>query len=196
MQSVEKKVVYGVNLEKLEAFRETLRKNPPRLGLRAKAYWEGVMGRSLVHIGPYRLGDQEIDRPTRHYTIAYGAWKEVEETVGAVGPSDRMEPVEMALGAIASCLCVAISYNAPREGIKLDGLEVTVQTDVDPSVLFALKGPEAHPSCMPNLHCEIKAKGDLSEEDLEKIGQLAKHSPVYGMVANANNIASRVVKDS
>ncbi len=190
----EKKVVFGVALEKLEAFRSALREKPVRLGLQAQARWEGVCGRSLVHIGPFELGGQRIDRPTRQYTIPYGAWKEVEGTIGMEGPTDRMEPVEMALGAVASCLCVAISYNAAREGIKLDDLEVMVRTTVEPSVLFAIKEPDQHTSCMPLVQYEIKVKGDLSDQDLARIQKLAEHSPVHGMVANANTIVSKVTR--
>lgn len=106
------------------------------------------MGHSTVHIGPYELGEERIERETRHYTIPYGAWKEVEAAVGAVSPIDRQEPVEMALGALAACLVVSISYNAHREGIELDDLQVKVKTRAAPDVLFALRGPEQHPACM------------------------------------------------
>jgi len=190
----ETKAVYGVNVDRLEAFRKTLSGKPVRLGLQARAHWEGICGRSLVHIGPYELGGREINRATRQYTIPYGAWKEVEATVGMEGPTDRMEPVEMALGAVASCLCVAISYNAAREGIAIDDLEVTVKADVDPSVLFAIREPEEHTSCVPRLQYEIKVKGDLSDQDLARIKRLAEHSPVHGMVANANTIVSKVTR--
>ncbi len=188
----ERKVVHGVDLEKLDAFRNSLKENPVRLGLQAQAHWEGVCGRSLVYIGPYELGGQKIDRLTRQYTVSYGAWKEVEAAVGIEGPTDRMEPVEMALGAIASCLAVAISFNAAREGIKIDDLEVTVKAEVDPSVLFAIKEPEEHTSCVPQLQYEIKVQGDLSDRDLARIKRLAEHSPVHGLVANANTIVSAV----
>lgn len=190
----EKPIVYGADLEKVETFAASLKAKPVRLGLQARAHWEGVCGRSLVHIGPFELGDQRIDRPTRQYTIPYGAWKEVEAAVGIQGPTDRMEPVEMALGAVASCLCVAISFNAAREGIPIKDLEVAVGTDVDPSVLFAVRNPEDHLSCMPMLRYEIKVKGDLNDEHLARIKRLAEHSPVHGMVANANRIVSTVAR--
>ncbi|UCC85521.1 MAG: OsmC family protein, partial [Gemmatimonadota bacterium] len=42
----------------------------------------------------------------------------------------------MALGAVAACLCNSIALNAPRNGIELEGMEINVRTDIDPSVLF------------------------------------------------------------
>ena len=122
--------VAGMDLEKLESCRSALRENPITLGLKARALWEGHSGRSTVHIGPYDLGGGHIDRETRHYTLPYGAWREVEEAIGFVGPTDRVEPVEMALGAVAACLSNSIALNAPRNGITLEGMEITVSARV------------------------------------------------------------------
>ena len=53
-------VVNGMDLEKLEGFRESLKQSPITLGLEVKGIWEGHSGRSTVHIGPYRLGKERI----------------------------------------------------------------------------------------------------------------------------------------
>lgn len=187
-------VVNGMDIEKLEAFRQSLDGDPVILGLSAMGIWEGHSGRSTVHIGPYVLGGDRIDRPTRHYTIPYGAWREVEEAIGFVGPTDRMEPVEMALSAIAACLINSIALNAHRHGIKLDGLEIKVSCDIDPSVLFEVKEPEAHTSCMPKIISEVKVKGDLTEEQLETIERLVHYSPVHGLIEYANTVESIVTR--
>ena len=184
----------GMDLEKLEAFRSALADNPVILGLEARSVWEGHSGRSTVHIGPYELAGERIDRDTRHYTIPYGAWREVEEAVGFVGPTDRAEPVEMALGAVAACLCNSIALNAPRNGIDLEGLEISVRADVDPSVLFEVKGPESHTSCMPKIVTEVKVKGDISDDQIKTIERLIHYSPVHGMVEYANTVESHVTR--
>jgi uncharacterized OsmC-like protein len=182
-------IVAGVDTAKLEEFRSAQQKDPVNLGLKAKALWEGEMGRATVHVGSYKLNGDSVDRPTRHYTTAFGAWKEVEEAVGVVGPTDRQEPVEMALGAMAACVVNSITWNAYRHGINLDDLEVTVSTDVNPDVLFELQEPEQHSACMQNIKAEIKVKGEgLTPDKLEIIKRLAEHSPVDGLVSQANNI--------
>ena len=186
--------VAGMDLNKLEAFRSAIKESPVVLGLEARGIWEGHSGRSTIHIGPFELGGERIDRETRHYTIPYGAWREVEEAIGFEGPTDRVEPVEMALGAVAACLVNSIALNAPRNGINLEGLEVNVRTDIDPSVLFEVKGTESHTSCMPKIVSEVKVKGDISDEQLEKIKQLVSYSPVHGMVEYANTVESKVTR--
>ena len=192
MAATEQRVHNGMDLDKLEAFREAQADDPVVLGLEAKGIWEGHSGRCTVHIGPYDLGDQRIDRDTRHYTIPYGAWSEVEEAIGFVGPTDRVEPVEMALGAVAACLVNSIALNAHRHGINLEGLEVKVSADIDPSVLFEVKGPEEHTSCMPKITSEVTVKGDVTDEQLATIKRLIEYSPVHGMIEYANQVESRV----
>jgi hypothetical protein len=134
------KVVQNVDLEKLNAFRSFLKENPDKgqLKLEARAIYEDQVGRSTVHIGSYELNGDRIDSETRHYTIPFGAWREVEEAIGVQGPTDRYEPVEMALGATAACVINSISFNAVRLGIDIQDLEVTVRAQVDPRVLFAV----------------------------------------------------------
>ncbi len=186
-------IVAGVDVEKLESFRQALGREQIWLGLEARAIWEGKMGHSTVHIGPYELGGERIERETRHYTVPYGAWKEVEGAIGAISPIDRQEPVEMALGALAACLVVSISYNAYREGIELDDLQVKVRTHAAPDVLFALRGPAEHPSCLQTIEAEVTAKGpDLTPEKLDAIKTLAEHSPVHGLLSFSTQITTTV----
>lgn len=185
-------IVNGMDTERMEEFRHSLETDSITLGLEVTGTWEGHSGRSIVHIGRYRLNGETIERPTRHYTVSYGAWKEVEEALGFVGPTDRAEPIEMALGAMAACLAKSVALNAPRHGIELQGLEIKVSCEVDPSVLFEVKGPEDHTSCMSRITTDVKVKGDLSDEQMDTIRRLLQYSPVHGLVAYANRVDSVV----
>ncbi len=190
----EGRIIHGIDLDKLEAFRTAIKENPVTLGLESRSVWEGHSGRNTTHIGPFELNGERIDREDRQYKIRYGAWKEVEETIGAVQPEDRMEPVEMVLSAIGGCLSNSIGLNAARHDIPLEGMEITVRADVDPSVLFEVKGPESHTACIPNISCDVKVKGDLTDEQLAEIQRLIAYSPVHGMVAEHNDIKSTVTR--
>ncbi len=186
----------GVDVEKLDAFRGFLEDNPDKgqLGLEVRAVYEGQAGRSTVHIGKYSLDGEEIDRETRHYTIPFGAWREVEELLGMEGPTDRMEPVEMALAATAACVVNALTYNATRLGIDTEKVEVTIRENVDPRVLFALREPTEHTSCLGSLEIDVKVGGDISDEQLETLQSLASYSPVYGLVAEPIQVNHRVTR--
>lgn len=180
-------VRHNIDIDKLENFRTFLKDNPDkaRLQLEAKAVYEGQAGRSTVHVGPYALDGTQVDRQTRHYTFPFGAWKEVEETIGMQGPTDRMEPVEMALAATAACLINSISFNTTRLGINADDLEITVRSEVDPRVLFAVKEPDQHPACLGTIKYDVKVTGDVSDDDLKTIHKLCQHSPVHGLIAES-----------
>ncbi|MFQ6018837.1 MAG: OsmC family protein [Kiloniellaceae bacterium] len=190
------KVRQNVNVEKLEEFRSFLSNNPDKgkLHLEAKAIYEGQAGRSTIHVGRYAVDDTTVDRPTRHYTFPFGAWREVEDMIGMAGPTDRMEPVEMALASTAACLINSITLNAARLGIDTEGLEITVRTTVDPRVLFAIKGPESHGSCLGTIDYDVKVTGEVSDEDIETIRKLCQHSPVHGMMAETINLTGRVAR--
>jgi uncharacterized OsmC-like protein len=179
------KVIQNINIEKFEEFRTYLKENPEkaRLKLEARAVYEGQVGRSTVHIGPYQLDDTSVDRETRHYTIPFGAWREVEELMGVEGPSDRMEPVEMALAATVSCVVNSISLNTVRLGINIEGLEISARTTVDPRVLLDINGAEDYNSCIKSIEYDVNVQGDISDDDLKTIKRLCEHSPVYIMMA-------------
>ncbi|MCP4330129.1 MAG: OsmC family protein [Alphaproteobacteria bacterium] len=184
----------SINLDKLEDFRTFLENNPDKgkLHLEAKAVYEGQAGRSMIHVGRFAVDDDVIDRPTRHYTFPFGAWREVEDMIGMEGATDRMEPVEMALASTAACLINSITLNAARLGIDTTGLEITIRTTVDPRVLFAVKGPEEHGSCLGTIEYDVKVSGDVSDEEMETIDKLCHYSPVHGMMAETINIEGSV----
>jgi uncharacterized OsmC-like protein len=186
--------IQNINIDKFEDFRTFLKDNPEkaRLTLEARAVYEGQVGRSTVHIGPYQLDDNNIDRETRHYTIPFGAWREVEELMGVEGPSDRMEPVEMALAATASCVVNSISFNTVRLGIDIENLEISVRSTVDPRVLFDINGPEDHNSCIQSIEYDVNVQGDISDDELKTIKRLCEHSPVYIMMASPIAMTSNV----
>jgi len=182
-------VTHGVDTEEFGAFVDWLEENPEKgyLTLSSEGFYDGVVGRSTVHLGPYDLDDETIDRPTRHYTIQYGAWKEVEEKSGYVGPTDRMEPVETTLSALNACLQVAVSINALRHGYEFDDIHVDVEAVVDPRVLFGVK--DVSEACLRTIRADIEVEGEnLDEEDIEHIKSMAERSPVHELVSDDNNV--------
>lgn len=185
----------GFSVQAMEEFNKTAAENPNDfiLGLEAKSIWEGKGIESLGKIGPWKLGDQEISKETRDFSIQFGAWKEVEEALGMEGAHDRIEPMEAALAGMASCVSTAITLNAARQGIGLKQLEVKAKAEVDPRVLLGITPVEEAKSCLLTVDIEIKAEGDLSEADREQILESAHRSPVHAMVANTNQINTNLV---
>jgi uncharacterized OsmC-like protein len=183
---------HGIDLETLEGFAEHAVENPEavHLGLGASATYEGTAAHSLAKIDSYELGGETIARDTRGYTIPYGGWKEVLDAGGWVGATDRMEPIEAALSALAACLNVGITINAAANDVEIDHLQTRVRTDCDPAVLFSLKELKEADTVFENLTAEVEIDGEDIDQD--QIDEWARRAPVYTLVSLAQDVEMTV----
>ncbi|MFB1063178.1 OsmC family protein [Natrinema sp. H-ect4] len=184
----ERQLLHGIDLETLEGFAAHAAENPEavQFGLGASATYEGTAAHSLAKVDSYELGGETIARETREYTIPYGAWKEVLDAGGWVGGTDRLEPVEAALSALAACINVGITINAAANGVDIDHLQTHVRTDFDPAVLFGLEELKEADSVFENLSAEVEIDGEGLDQDL--IDEWARRAPVYTFVSFAQDV--------
>jgi len=183
-----KQVSHGIDLETLGQFAEHAAENPEEVhfGLNASATYEGTAAHSLAKVDSYELGGETIARETREYAIPYGAWKEVLDAGGWVGATDRLEPIEAALSALAACINVGITINAAANDVEIDTLQTHVRTDFDPAVLFSLEELKSADSVFENLTAEIRIDGADIDEDL--VDEWARRAPVYTFVSLAQDV--------
>ncbi|QLG61832.1 OsmC family protein [Halorarum salinum] len=184
----EQRITHGVDVDELEAFAEYASDRPDavRLGLGARATYEGTCAHSLAKIDSYGLGDETIARDTREYTIPYGGWKEVLDAGGWVGATDRLEPIEAALSALASCINVGITVNAVANGVEIESLRTDVRVDFDPGVLFSVRDLEEVDGVFDNLIAEIEIECEDLDED--QVDEWARRAPVYTLVSGAQDV--------
>lgn len=184
----DQQVNHGVDTSKLEAFVEYAAENPDevQLGLGARSTYEGTCAHSLAQMDSYVLGDETIARESRRYTIPYGGWKEVLDAGGWVGATDRMEPIEVALSALASCINVGITINAVANGVDIEHLQTRVRTDSDPGVLFSLKDLDEADTVFEGMTAEVEIEGENLDED--QIDEWARRAPVYTLISLAQDI--------
>ncbi|MFC4544051.1 OsmC family protein [Halosolutus amylolyticus] len=183
-----KQLTHGIDPETFDAFAEHAADNPEevQLGLGATATYEGTCAHSLAKIDSYELGDETIARETREYTLPYGGWQEVLEAGGWVGATDRIEPIEAALSALAACINVGISINAVANGVDIERLQTRVRTDFDPAVLFSLAELKEADSVFENLTADIEIDGAGLDDDLAD--EWARRAPVYTLVSLAQDV--------
>jgi uncharacterized OsmC-like protein len=178
-------VQQGVDLERFHEFIEHATANPEevQMELGARAPYEGRLFHSLASVDEFTLGGEEIKRETREYTLPLGAWKEVEEAAGFLDPTDRMEPIEVALAALSGCLNVAVGVTAVANEIALDDLETTVRADFDPRVILMIHDLDQAEESFDDIRVEIEVTGEnLSDEDADILAEGAKRSPVWGLM--------------
>ena len=188
----DQQTAHGIDLETLDGFAAHAAENPEavQLGLGASATYEGTAAHSLAKIDSYDLGGETIARETREYTIPYGGWKEVLDAGGWIGATDRLEPVEAALSALAACINVGITINAAANDVDIDRLQTRVRTDFDPAVLFSLKELKEADSVFENLTANVEIDGEDLDQD--QIDEWARRAPVYTLVSLAQDIEMTV----
>ena len=120
-----------INARQIEVFNKEYKASPQSftLGLEARTIWEGRGLGNLGRVGPWKLGKQQMSKPARDFSVQLGSWQEVGDALGVEGADDRIEPVETALVALASCVTEAITLNCARTGVDLKGLEVKTSVD-------------------------------------------------------------------
>ena len=93
---------------------------------------------------------------------------------------------------MAACLINSITVNAARLGISTSGLEINIKTTIDPRVMLELKDPHEHASCLGTIEYDVEVADDVSEEDLQTIRRLCRHSPVHGLIEQSIDISGQV----
>jgi uncharacterized OsmC-like protein len=186
--ATDRRVTHGVDVDRLEEFAEHATENPDevQLGLGARSTYEGTCAHSLARVDSYVLGGETVVRDTREYTLPYGGWKEVLDAGGWVGATDRMEPIEVALSALAACINVGITINAVANGVDVERLQTRVRTDCDPRVLFSVEDLGKADAVFENLTAEV----EIESPDLDKdqVDEWARRAPVYTLVSLAQDI--------
>ena len=101
-------------------------------------------------------------------------------------------PYEMLLGSLAACTSITLSMYAQRKGIVLDSISTRyhyerIHADDCASCDDDLTG------WLDHVTSEIFLDGRFSEEEAERMGQIAQRCPVHKTLANGITFTERVV---
>jgi uncharacterized OsmC-like protein len=179
-QEVIEVAVEGIDARQIESFNKEYSASPAnfRLGLEARAIWEGRGLGNLGKVGRWSLGGQVMEKPTRDFSVQLGSWKEVGDALGVEGADDRIEPVETALLGLSSCVTEAIILNCARKGISPEAVEVKARVEVDPGPITGAKDPSDWDKTLKSVDVDVTVRGDITDRDKTVIEEGAKRSPV------------------
>ena len=113
---------------------------------------------------------------------------DADEPAILAGHDQGANPVEHLLHALASCLTTSMVAHAAVRGIEIEELESELEGDIDLRGFLGLSMdvPKGYTDIRANFR--VKAK----PEDVEKIRELAKFSPVFNTITQGADVAVNV----
>jgi uncharacterized OsmC-like protein len=180
-------IVNGVDLDRLSGTIDAVTADPAlaQFQFRASNHWiDG--GYSRTTIKDFHGAGQEDTTRTEPFTV------HSDEPPVLLGQNRAPNTVEYVLHALAACVSGTIVYHAAARGIALDGLETTIQGDLD---LHGFLGLDS--SVRPGydqIRITIKATGDFDDNQFAELASLTRYSPVRDIVSNPVPVAIDVTR--
>ena len=179
--------VNGVDLDRLFGTIEHICSDPTlaRFQFRARNEWiDGGHSRSTIQ-GFYGAGQEDTSR-TQPFVV------DADEPPVLFGDNQAPNTVEYVLHALAACLSGTIVYHAAARGIVLDGLECTIEGDVDVRGFLGLD--ETVRPGFQQIRVAFKASGDFDDAQLAELAHLTSYSPVRDIVSNPVPVTIEVAR--
>ena len=131
------------------------------------------------------VGPTHVELKARDHAI------EVDEPEVLAGGDEHANPVEYALGALASCQAITYRFWASKLGIRLDGLEVAAEGDLDLHGFFGLDG-ETRPG-FTGIRLDVTPFGPESAERYRELADAVDaHCPVLDLFVNPTEVERRL----
>ncbi|HYX61797.1 MAG TPA: OsmC family protein, partial [Streptosporangiaceae bacterium] len=135
--------------------------------------------------GFYGAGQEDATR-TQPFTV------DSDEPPVLLGQNRAPNTVEYVLHALAACVSGTIVYHAAARGIALDGLETTIEGDLDLRGFLGLDS-SVRPG-YEQIRVTIKVAGDFDDDQFAELATLTRYSPVRDIVSNPVPVAIDVAR--
>ena len=177
----------GIDLDRLTGTIGAVSADPTlaRFQFRARNHWiDGGYSRTTIK-DFYGVGQEDVSR-TDPFSV------DTDEPPVLLGENRAPNTVEYVLHALAACVSGTIVYHAAARGIALDGLETTIQGDLDVQGFLGLDS-NVRPGYQ-QIQVSIKVAGDLDDDQLAELRSLTRFSPVRDIVTNPVPVAIDVAR--
>jgi uncharacterized OsmC-like protein len=179
--------INGVDVDRLFGTIDHISADPTlaRFQFRARNQWiDGGHSRSTIKEF-YGAGQEDTSR-TEPFVL------DSDEPPVLLGQNQAPNTPEYVLHALAACLTGTIVYHAAARGIALDGLEATIEGDVDLHGFLGLDD-SVRPG-FENIRVAFKVTGDFDDDQLAELASLTRYSPVRDIVSNPVPVAIDVAR--
>jgi len=180
-------IVNGVDVDGLHGTVEHISAQPAlaRFQFRARNHWVDG-GHNRTTIKEFYGAGREDDSRTEPFVL------DADEPPVLLGENRAPNAPEYVLHALAACLTGTIVYHAAARGIALDGLEATIEGDVDLHGFLGLD--ETVRPGYQGIRVSFKVTGDLDDDQVAELASLTRYSPVRDIVSNPVPVAIDVAR--
>jgi uncharacterized OsmC-like protein len=175
-------IVNGIDLDRLSGTIEAVSADSAlaRFQFRAGNHWiDGGYSRTTIQ-GFYGAGQEDATR-TEPFTV------DSDEPPVLLGQNRAPNTVEYVLHALAACVSGTIVYHAAARGIALDGVETTIEGDLDLHGFLGLDST-VRPG-YEQIRVTITVTGDFDDDQFAELASLTRYSPVRDIVSNPVPVA-------
>lgn len=175
-------LVNGLDVEQLAGTMDAVTANPAlaQFQFRARHEWiDGSYSRTTIK-DFYGVGQEDASRAEPFLV-------ESDEPPVLLGENRAPNASEYVLHALAACLTGTIAFHAAARGIALEGLEATVEGDLDAQGVLGLND-NVRPG-YGQIRVTIKVTGDFDEDQLAELADLTRYSPVRDVISNPVPVA-------
>ena len=171
----------GVNVEAILEARSALADAPEAAQFKWRAHCEWIDG---VHTrfsieDFYGLGEEQ--KHDRVFSI------DADHPPQFAAPDNGATPVEIVLGALASCLMGGLASVAENRGIKLHSAKASVEGDMDLAGILGIDADVRNGFRSIRVRFDIDA--DASDEDIAAlVAQAQKRSAVFDIITNPGHV--------
>jgi uncharacterized OsmC-like protein len=182
MSALTDNVLNGWDLDAFQETVATVESNPEagRLIWRGRVRWDGHFGLDACPEAIEQLGHVI----PRRFTLRGDHPPEL------LGENTGPTAVETLLAALGSCVAGTYAAHATAQGVRLDGLEVSVESAIDLNGFLQLAPA---PAGLDGVRITVRVRSDADDETLEEIRKIVtRASPVHDSLSRPIRIDSRV----
>ncbi|MHC4479709.1 MAG: OsmC family protein [Planctomycetota bacterium] len=171
-------LVNGIDVAQLHTKMDAMREAPELAAFRLRARHRWIDGAHVqTTIQDFYGAGQENASRWEPFVL------EGDEPEILLGTDQGPNATEAALHALASCLSTTFIYHAATQGVRVDGLELELEGDLDLRGFLGL-APEVRNGYQA-IRVTLRASGDAPEGKLKALCDLAqKRSPVFDVMTN------------
>ncbi len=167
------KSCFNIDLDKMNSFIETVKEDPEKgkFTFKTNTVWQDGS------VSKTRARDFEI---------------KTDEPEALGGKDTGIDPIELLLSSVASCVALGFTTQAAKKGIDINAFNIETEGDIDVRGYLGIEG--ARPG-FSNIRYTINVDSDASEEELREVLRAAEQtSPMFDNVSSGVHIESELVK--